>query len=147
MALQRNHRVLEQAAAPRDLRSEQEHLINRIEHHLGPLSSEQKALLAIVLRHGGTFQQVARLRGEHASTVSRRFRRLLSRLNGRGLPRCQPLRLSPLERAILAEYYLCGRTQNQIAVKLDISRYRVRKTLIRLQNSTRKTSRAAGGAA
>ena len=147
MAIQRNHRVLEQAAAPRDLRSEQEHLINRIEHHLGPLSSEQKALLAIVLRHGGTFQQVAHLRGEHASTVSRRFRRLLSRLNGRGVPRCRPLALSPLERAIVAEYYLCGRTQTEIAFKLGISRYRVRKTLARLRSSTGPTAPAAGGAA
>ena len=147
MPIHRSNRVLERATSSAALRSEQEQLISRIEQCLGPLSPDQKALFAIVLRHGGTFEQVARLRGEHASTVSRRFRRLLSRFSAHRLPRCRPLALTPLERAILAEYYLCGRTQSEIAVKLDISRYRVRKTLARLQHSDGPTGRAAGGAA
>jgi DNA-directed RNA polymerase specialized sigma24 family protein len=130
-------RTLETGIPTSALRQEHELLVTRLERTLGPLSAEHKAFLAIVLRHGGTFEQVARLRGEHASTVSRRFHRLLSRLTDRGrVPRCRPMALSPLEKAVLAEYYLCGRPQTVIAEKFSISRYRVRKTLDRIRRRT-----------
>ena len=95
------------------------------------LETEQKALLTMILEHGSTYEQVARLRGEHASTVSRRFKRLLRRLSHRVAekPPVQMRNLKPMEQTILAAYYLCGMNQSQIAAKLEVSRYRVRKTL------------------
>lgn len=134
-----NHtgRNIEDGTPSKLLREAHELLIREVGACLGLLSAEHKALLEVIVHHGGTFEQVACLRGEHAATVSRRFHRLLSKLLARGIkPRCKPVSLSPLESSILAEYFLCGRPQADIADKLSISRYRVRKTLDRIRKYT-----------
>ena len=130
-------RSLDHGRPTRDLRAEHDALADEIQSRFGPLSAQHRALLDIILRHGGTFGQVATLRGEHASTVSRRFHRLLSNLSAApGTSRRRPLDLSRLEKTILAEYFLCGQSQSDIAAKLSISRYRVRKTLSRVRKYT-----------
>jgi DNA-directed RNA polymerase specialized sigma24 family protein len=135
-----NHtgRTIEDGTPSKLLREAHDLLVREVGACLGPLSAENKALLEVIVQHGGTFEQVASLRGEHAATVSRRFHRLLSKLLiGRKKPRCKPVSLNPLERSILTEYYLCGRPQADIADKLSISRYRVRKTLDRIRKYTK----------
>ena len=101
-------------------------LLNRSEQ----MDSKEKALLRMVLGQGASYDQVARLSGEHASTVSRRFRAMVRRLRGRPPRIAEALgTLTPLEKTILIESFVYGAAQEQIAAKLGISRYRVRKAL------------------
>jgi DNA-directed RNA polymerase specialized sigma24 family protein len=129
-----------------DLRAGLEALKDTVLHRSEALADEQRALLTIILEQGSSFQQIARLRGEHATTVSRRFRRLLGKLSGRTAAR-GPVKdghLNPIETTILADYCLCGMNQMQIAAKLGISRHRVRKTLDQFatqQNSVLATAK------
>jgi DNA-directed RNA polymerase specialized sigma subunit len=103
------------------------HLLDRSEQ----MDGEKKALLQMILGQGGTYDQVARLSGEHASAVSRRFRAMVRRLSRRPLDTTGNTQrnLTPLEKTILIESFLYGSGQKQIAAKLGVSRYRVRKAL------------------
>jgi DNA-directed RNA polymerase specialized sigma24 family protein len=121
-----------------DLRAGMEALKDRVLTRSHTLEPEQRALLRVILDQGSSFEQVARLRGEHATTVSRRFRRLLrtlSRSTGGTVGR-----LNPTDEAILSAYYLCGMNQSRIADRLGVSRYHVRKTLASFEPSTAKHS-------
>ena len=66
-----------------NLRAGMEALRDRVLTRADTLEADQRALLRIILDQGSSYQQVARLRGEHATTVSRRFRRLLRKLSHR----------------------------------------------------------------
>ena len=105
------------------------------------LEADQRALLRIILEQGGSYQQIARLRGEHAATVSRRFRRLLSKLSRRAgtAAGIDADRLTPLDKRVLSYYYLCGMNQLQIAARLGVSRYRVRKALEQFATQPHRT--------
>lgn len=97
----------------------------------------------MILDKGSTLEQIARLTGQNASTLSRQFERLMRRLT-------HPLtrdvlqlssKLSPMEAAILRDYFLCGLSQKTIVRKLGCSRYRLRKTLDRIRRrAARKSS-------
>lgn len=117
------------------LEAQKDTILNRSEM----LEADQRALLTLILDQDGTFAQAARLRGEHATTVSRRFRRLLSRLSGKHIrkPSPQIRQLSAIDKTILSAFYMAGMTQQQIADRLDISRHRVRKTLARVETQQR----------
>ena len=95
------------------------------------IDSKHKALLRLILDHGASYEQIARLSGEHAGTVSRRFRAMVRRLRGRPPRPAETVseNLTPLEKTILIESFVCGTSQTAIAAKLGISRYRVRKAL------------------
>ena len=95
------------------------------------MDRKQKALLWMILDQGASYHQVARLSGEHASTVSRRFRAMVRRLRGRPLENAKTAlsNLTPLDKTILIESFVYGASQKQIATKLGVSRYRVRKAL------------------
>ncbi|MDH4203135.1 MAG: hypothetical protein OEV87_09590 [Phycisphaerae bacterium] len=114
-----------------DIRAGLEALKDRVLNRAGALEAEQRALLTAILDQGSSYRQVARLRGEHASTVSRRFRRLLRKLSQRtgGKTGIQARNLKAMDKTVLTAYYLFGMNQLQIAARLGISRYRVRKTL------------------
>jgi DNA-directed RNA polymerase specialized sigma24 family protein len=95
------------------------------------MDPQQRALLWMMLGQGASYKQIPRLSREHASTVSRRFRAMVRRLRGR-LPRsaqAELRHLNPLDKTILIKSLLYGATQEQIAAKLGVSRYRVRKAL------------------
>jgi len=123
-----------------DLRAGMEALRDRVLTRADVLEADQRALLRIILDQGSSYQQVARLRGEHATTVSRRFRRLLRKLahGTRDKPPIKAGNLAPLDKTILSAYYLFGMNQSQIAARLGISRYRVRKALEQISTSTAK---------
>lgn len=114
-----------------DLRDGLAALKDRVLTRSHTLEAEQQALLAVILEQGSSFEQVARLRGEHATTVSRRFRRLLEKLSHRtaGSTGVPVRRLNPTDETILSAYYLFGMNQSRIADRLGVSRYHVRKTL------------------
>ena len=101
------------------------------------MDRKQKALLWMILDQGASYGQVARLTGEHASTVSRRFRAMMRRLRGRPPHTAEAAldKLTQLEKNILVESFVYGASQKQIAAKLGISRYRVRKALARFKNN------------
>jgi DNA-directed RNA polymerase specialized sigma24 family protein len=113
-----------------------------IRHQAAMLDGEQQAFLEMIFDRGTTLEQIAQLTGQHISTISRRFGRLMRKLAG---PRADTdlgagRRLTPMEAAILREYYLHGIRQRIIAQKLGCSRYRVRHTVLRI----RRGSAAAG---
>ena len=64
------------------------------------MDRKQKALLWMILDQGASYHQVARLSGEHASTVSRRFRAMVRRLRGRPLENAKTAlsNLTPLDK-------------------------------------------------
>ncbi len=95
------------------------------------LSSRDKALMQMVFDKGGTFEQIARLTGQSASTVSRRFHTVLNKLLTRELTALLRGRaeFDSLEIRIARAYYLEGLSQKAIIQKLGVSRYRVRNTL------------------
>ncbi|MCI0499775.1 MAG: hypothetical protein L0Y36_08875 [Planctomycetales bacterium] len=101
------------------------------------LDNEQKALLAMIFDRGNTLEQVAQLTGRHASTVSRQFGRLMRNLAGRETAAAfgAGRRLTPMEAAILREYYLHGVRQRQIARKLGCTLYRIRRTVLRIRRA------------
>ena len=114
----------------RVLRANYDDLVGVLRDRSWRLDSRQRDMLWLILDQGASYGQLARLSGEHASTVSRRFRAMVRRLRGRpGRKRPTPRTLTSLEKIILIESFLCGTTQVQIAAKLGVSRYRVRKTL------------------
>ena len=95
------------------------------------LSDEDKALMQMIFDKGSTFDQIARLTGQNASTISRRVKNLLQKLIA-----CELVTLLHRRKdfgkpdiCIVQEYYLRGQSQKAIAQKLHISRYRVRNTL------------------
>ena len=95
------------------------------------LSGEDKALMQMVFDKGSTFDQIARLTGQNASTISRRFNTLLQKLIARELVTLlhQRKNYDQQDIRIVQEYYLRGQSQKVIAQKLRISLYRVRHTL------------------
>lgn len=95
------------------------------------LNQQDKALLQMVFDKGGTFEQIARLTGQSASTVSRRFHRILKKLLTRELTALlrQREEFDSLEIRIARAYFLEGRSQKAITETLGLSTYRVRNAL------------------
>jgi len=130
------------------LRNNQEELDGVLRDRSSRLDREKKALLRMVLDQGASYDQVARLSGEHATTVSRRFRAMVRRLRGGMLRgnRDAQRNLTPLEKSVLIESFLYGTSQQVIAVKLGVSRYRVRKALAVMGRRQWAESRSEGSA-
>jgi DNA-directed RNA polymerase specialized sigma24 family protein len=118
-------------------RSNQHELANALLDRSAKMDSKKQALLWMILEQGASYSQIGRLSGEHASTVSRRFHGIIRRLRSRPLDASNPVPqdLPSLEKTILIESLVYGASQKQIAAKLGISRYRVRKALNRFHNS------------
>lgn len=127
---------------PRTLGAARDEAAEVLSSRTAQMDSRQKALLWMVLNQGASYQQVARLSGEHASTVSRRFRAMVRRLRGRPRRPAEPSpdTLTGLEKTILIESFLYGTGQKQIAAKLGVSRYRVRKALAYFQGNRQPRS-------
>ena len=95
------------------------------------LNSRDKALMYMVFDKGGTFEQIARLTGQSASTVNRRFHNVLNKLLTRELTALLRQReaLDSMEIRVARAYFLEGLSQKAIIQKLGVSRYRVRNAL------------------
>ena len=95
------------------------------------LSGKDKALIQMIFDKGTTFEQIAKLTGQNASTISRRFKNLIQKLIARELVTLLHQRkdFDKSNICIVQEYYLRGQSQKAIAQKLSISLYRVRNTL------------------
>lgn len=102
------------------------------------LNANEKAFLRMIIDQGGTFQQVAQITGCNASTVRRKFRRMLKKLaETRTLNQIRRhRRLHPGDIGVAREFFVCGTAQQDIAAKYNISRYRVRKIISRIRRLT-----------
>lgn len=103
--------------------------IDRIRHGSDWLDSRDQALMQIIFEKGTTYEQIARLTGCSASSVSRRCRRLLRKLVARDLHALRGRDSDRLVLRIIQAYFLEGLPQRTIARKLNISCYRVRTVL------------------
>ncbi len=95
------------------------------------LSSKDKAFIQMIFEKGSSFEQIARLTRQNPSTISRRFHGLLQKLLAKELVSALHNRkeFSRLDHSITHDYYIQGLPQKTIAGKLNVSLYRVRKTL------------------
>ena len=95
------------------------------------LSGKDKVLMQMYLEEGSSFSEMARLMGVNEATISRRVRKLTRRLLCGEYITCLRSRrlLSGLEQTIAKDYFLQGRSQEEIAQKMGITVYQVRKTL------------------
>jgi DNA-directed RNA polymerase specialized sigma24 family protein len=103
--------------------------LDRIRHHSDWLDSRDQALMQMIFERGTTYEQIARLTGRNASTVSRRCRRLLRKLVARDLHALRGRDSDRLVLRIVQAYFLEGLPQRTIARKFNISDYRVRTVL------------------
>lgn len=95
------------------------------------LNHSDKALMHMVFDRGGTFEQIARLTGQSASTVSRRFQCILQKLLTRELAALlrQRNEFDSLEIRIARAYFIEGLSQRAITEKLGLTTYRVRNAI------------------
>ncbi|MHC4074891.1 MAG: sigma factor-like helix-turn-helix DNA-binding protein [Planctomycetota bacterium] len=100
------------------------------------LSGKDKLLLTMYFDNGVTFYQIAKLAGINEGTVSRRINKLCRRLINSEYIKCLQHRemFSRDELAIAKDYYLTGRSIKKIAGEHDLTYYRVRQTLKKIQN-------------
>ncbi len=104
-------------------RREYEAFAEGIRLRRGRLNASERALVELVLERSLTFAEIARAAGVNASTVCRRYHRCL-----RKLAPDETGRVGALDRRVCRDSR-AGLTQAQIAAKLNITRYRVRKAL------------------
>lgn len=120
--------------------------IDLLRMRTGLLRAQDRVLLEMVFRGGYRPTHIGRAMGLHPSNVSRRIAKIVRRLAGGEYLSClrQPERFSEAELAMAREYYLRGRSLNEIAAKLGLSRYGVRRLLAGLE-AKRKQIAAEGG--
>jgi DNA-directed RNA polymerase specialized sigma subunit len=101
------------------------------------LSGKDRLLMTMYLENANTFRQMAKLAGVNEATVARRINQVTKRLLDSVYITClrnhQKLKLTGLETKIARDYFLAGLAQQKIAAKRNCSRYRVRRTLRKIQ--------------
>ena len=99
------------------------------------LTGKDKALMKMYLEKGSTFAQMAQLAGVNEATIARRIHKLMRKLLDGEYITClrNHVRFSPLEQAIAKDYFLEDCSQKKVALKRNVSVYRIRKTLRKVQ--------------
>jgi transposase-like protein len=99
------------------------------------LGNEDRTLLRLHLDHGSSYRQIARLMGVRPTTVARRIRRITKRLLDDTYPACRRHRtcFSPLQLAVIRDFFARGMTMRNISRKHHITYYRVRSTVLAAQ--------------
>ncbi|UCG56812.1 MAG: hypothetical protein JSU70_18340 [Phycisphaerales bacterium] len=102
---------------------------------LNLLRGKDKLLLTMHICNGLSFRQMSQLTGMDATSVSRRIQRAAERLADGKYILClrNRDRLNNGEMAIAKDYFLLGLPMTEIAVKRELSYYRVRETVKRLR--------------
>ncbi|MBC8378640.1 MAG: hypothetical protein H8E62_05650 [Planctomycetes bacterium] len=95
------------------------------------LSGEDKALVQMIFEKGSSFTEIAKLTGQHPSSIARRFRDLLQKLLTKELLALlrNQAGFKPVDITICRDYFLQGLPKRMIARKLNVSDYRIRKVL------------------
>ena len=115
----------------RQNRQERIQQVQTLLHRAQLLETAERELIEMVFERSSTFEQIARLTGQSASSVNRRFRTLTGKLIAKEylMILAKDKRLSTLELSIGREYFICGHSQKRICRKLGCSRYRVQKVI------------------
>ena len=94
-----------------------------------------KGLMSLYYIDGCSYGKIAAILGINESNVSRRIRKITSRLISGQYIRCLQNKrfFSPQELQIAREYYISRRTMRQIAEKSGSSFYEVRKSINRIE--------------
>ncbi|MEJ2704633.1 MAG: sigma factor-like helix-turn-helix DNA-binding protein [Sedimentisphaerales bacterium] len=133
-----NVNISEQALEAKDLRRDRMEVLRR---RLELLSGRDKVLMTMYVEKGGSFRQIARLRGVSEASVARRVHQLTERLiHGKFLMCVRNRdRLSGRQMALARDAFLTGLSLRQIAVKRRMSVYAVRKELADIRKRIRET--------
>ncbi len=112
------------------------------------LAGEERALLTMYLESGSSVCQIARLTGLRRSTVSRRIRKVITRLCDETYLACvrQRGRFSERELTLLKDYFVRGLSERGIARSRKVSLYRVRVTLGKARRLLAEQGAAPDGA-
>jgi DNA-directed RNA polymerase specialized sigma subunit len=103
------------------------------------LSGKEKAMMEMYLNNSGTFRQMARLAGVNETSIARRIYKLTRRLLDGQYITCLHNRdkFSEEEIEIARDYFIEGLPMIEIADRYEVSYYRVRKTMQKIQQFTR----------
>jgi DNA-directed RNA polymerase specialized sigma subunit len=98
------------------------------------LGQQDRAIVEMVFRSGYRPTQIARAMGVHPSNVTRRIGKIVRRLAGGEYLDCLRghERFSEMDKAVAREFFLRDRSMNEIAIKLGLTRYGVRRVLSRI---------------
>jgi predicted DNA-binding protein YlxM (UPF0122 family) len=120
--------------------------IELLKNRLGLLSGTDKLLMTMYIQHGNSIRQIARIRGASEASITRRIRAISKRLADGPYIDCLRCRdkLTHHQLVIAKDYFLIGLSMRQIAAKRHWSYYRVRGTLIEIQNIINKPQRRTG---
>ncbi|MFQ6034391.1 MAG: hypothetical protein ACE5NM_00900 [Sedimentisphaerales bacterium] len=99
------------------------------------LSGKDKLMMMMYLEYGNSFRQIARLTGTHDIIVARRIRRLMKGLINGQYVNCLRNRsqFTRTEMAIAKDYFLTGMSMKKIAAKRQLTYYRVREIIKKIQ--------------
>lgn len=104
------------------------------------LVGDDRTLLLMYIQAGCSFQQLARLAGRNRSSVGRRVRRIIRRLSDPTYTLCLDDRwgFSDLERAVVRDHFVRGRSLKRICRDLGLCYYRARVIVEKARQVARK---------
>ena len=116
-------------------RCERRGRVELLRSRINLLSGMDKVIMTMYLVNGNSFRQIAQLMGVNESNVSRRIRRLISRISDGGYMTClrNRGRFSREELDIAREYFVLGWSMKRIARERGMTFYRVRKMVKRIE--------------
>ena len=96
------------------------------------LAGEDRALMTLYLEGGNSFRQIARLAGEHPTSVARRIRRITRGLLDETYPLCLQNRdaFSVFELAVIKDHLVRGFPYREISRRRHASLYRVQSIVL-----------------
>ena len=112
--------------------------IDVLRSRIGLLSGKDLALMKMYLENAGTFRQMARIAGVNEANIARRVHKLVRRLLDGQYIACLRNRdkFTQEQIEIARDYFVDGLPMSEIVYRRDISRYRVRQTLRKIQRMT-----------
>jgi len=99
------------------------------------LTGKDKLLMTMYLENGNSFRQMAQLAGVNEANIARRIYKVTKRLIDGEYITCLRNRdkFTKTEMTIAKNYFLMGLSIRKIATRHNVSYYRVRKTLKKIQ--------------
>jgi len=111
------------------------------------LSGRDKVLMTMYLENGNSFRQMARLAGVNEASIGRRIHKLTRRLLDGEYITCLRNRdkFTSSEMAVAKDYFLRGLALRRIAKKENISYYRARQIMKKIQEFVRADANGGKG--
>ena len=116
-------------------RNEYRNRIDLLRRRVSLLAGEDRLLMTMYLENGNSFRQMARLAGVNETTIAKRIYKITKRLVGGGYITCLRNRdkFTSDEMATARDYFLQGLSIKKMAERRDLTYYRVRKTLKKIE--------------